>query len=203
MKLYITIGKPFMDYSIGFLGLLFLLPIFLLLFIFLTIANNGYAFYIQPRPGKNEKIFYIIKFRTMNDKRDKKGNLLPDAMRLTWIGKFIRSISLDEIPQLINVLRGEMSFVGPRPLLTEYLSLYSSEQRKRHLVKPGITGWAQINGRNSATWQERFLLDIWYVNNVSFWLDMRIIFKTIKKVFLREGISQEGQATVEKFKGNK
>lgn len=177
-------------------------PLFVLIFLLLFIANGGKPFFSQKRPGKNEKIFRIIKFRTMNDKRDKKGNLLPDVQRLTKIGSFVRKTSLDEIPQLINVLKGDMSLIGPRPLLPEYLSLYNESQKKRHLVRPGITGWAQINGRNAISWKQKFEYDVWYADHVSFPLDIKILILTIKKVFFREGISQEGQATVETFKGN-
>jgi lipopolysaccharide/colanic/teichoic acid biosynthesis glycosyltransferase len=168
----------------------------------LYIANQGKPFFFQARPGLNEKIFKIIKFKTMNDKKDTEGNLLPDAERLTPIGAFVRKTSLDEIPQLINVLKGDMSLIGPRPLLPEYLSLYSEMQRKRHLVRPGITGWAQVNGRNAISWEKKFELDVWYVKNLSFLLDIKILFLTLKKVVVREGISQTGQATMEMFKGN-
>ena len=163
---------------------------------------KGKLFFTQDRPGKDGKIFKIIKFKTMNDKKDAQGNLLSDADRLSVFGKIVRKTSLDEIPQLFNVLIGNMSLIGPRPLLPEYLPLYNSFQNKRHLVKPGITGWAQVNGRNAITWQKKFELDVWYVNNLSFWLDIKIIFLTIKKVFVSEGINAEGEATTIAFKGN-
>ena len=152
--------------------------------------------------GKNEKVFRIVKFKTMNDKKDKNGDLLPDAERLTKIGSFVRKTSLDEIPQLINVLKGDMSLVGPRPLLVQYLPLYNDQQKRRHEVRPGITGWAQVNGRNAISWQQKFEYDVWYVDHVSLMLDIKILFLTLKKVFIREGISQDGQATAEPFKGN-
>ena len=155
----------------------------------------------QQRPGIHGKPFYVYKFRTMTDKRDAEGNLLPDNVRLTKTGKFIRKLSLDELPQLFNVLKGDISLVGPRPLLMEYLPLYTKEQARRHDVKPGITGWAQVNGRNAISWEEKFDLDVWYVDHQSFWLDIKILFMTVLKVFKSEGINQDGQATIEKFKG--
>ena len=166
------------------------------------LANSGNPFYFQKRPGRHNRIFSIIKFKTMNDRTDAQGNLLPDFQRLTKIGSIVRKTSLDEIPQLLNVLKGDMSLVGPRPLLVQYLPLYSAEQRRRHLVKPGITGWAQVNGRNSISWEEKFKLDVWYVGNASFLLDVKIIYLTIKKVFMREGISAQGHATMEYFQGD-
>jgi lipopolysaccharide/colanic/teichoic acid biosynthesis glycosyltransferase len=168
----------------------------------LAFANNGKPFFFQKRPGKNERIFKIVKFKSMNDKKDANGNLLSDAERLTRMGAFVRKTSLDEIPQLINVLKGDMSFIGPRPLLPQYLPLYNDFQKKRHLVKPGITGWAQVNGRNTLSWEKKFEYDVWYVNNQSFLLDLKIFLMTIKKVFINEGINQDGQATTETFKGN-
>jgi len=168
----------------------------------LFLSNSGNPFFFQKRPGQYNRFFSIIKFKTMNDKKDAEGNLLPDFQRLTKIGLFIRKTSLDEIPQLINVLKGDMSLVGPRPLLVQYLQLYTTEQKRRHLVKPGITGWAQVNGRNSISWEEKFKLDVWYVDNISFLFDMKIIFLTIKKVFMKEGISAQGHATMEFFQGN-
>jgi lipopolysaccharide/colanic/teichoic acid biosynthesis glycosyltransferase len=200
--MYNSFLKHLFDFIFAVLILLILSPIFLLVWLCLTIVNNGKPFFYQQRPGKEEKIFTIIKFKTMTDKRNSSGQLLPDADRLTAIGSFVRKTSLDELPQLINVLKGDMSFVGPRPLLPEYLPLYSEAQRKRHNVKPGITGWAQINGRNAVTWKRKFELDVAYVNNISFWLDLKILLLTIKKVFIREGIAQEGQVTAEAFKGN-
>ena len=200
--MYKNIIKPFFDFFIAFCLLLVASPLFLLVYLGLYLAQNGNVFFTQKRPGKNERIFSIIKFKTMNDRRDKSGNLLPDAQRLTNIGKFVRKTSLDELPQLINVLKGDMSLVGPRPLLPEYLPLYSKEQKKRHRVRPGITGWAQVNGRNAISWEDKFQFDVWYVENQSFGLDLKILFLTVKKVFRSEGINTAGQATTEPFKGN-
>lgn len=194
--------KRGIDFLAALLGLLILSPIFIVVVIGLLIANNGKPFFFQPRPGKDGKIFKIIKFKTMNDKKDAKGNLLSDAERLTPVGSFVRKTSLDEIPQLINVLKGDMSLIGPRPLLIQYLPLYNDHQARRHEVRPGITGWAQVNGRNAISWKQKFDYDVWYVDNMSFRLDVRVFFLTIKKVFVREGISAEGQATMEPFKGN-
>jgi len=193
--------KRILDFLIASIAFICFSPIFLLVMIGLYFANNGKPFFIQSRPGKNNKIFSIIKFKTMNDKKDVNGNLLSDAERLTPIGAFVRKTSLDEIPQLINVIKGEMSLIGPRPLLPQYLELYSKEQIRRHEVRPGITGWAQINGRNAISWKKKFEFDVWYVDHISFLLDLKIIFKTVKKVFVSEGISQEGQATIEAFNG--
>lgn len=200
--MYKTILKPLFDFLAALFGLALLSPIFIIVMIGLAIANNGKPFFFQRRPGKNEKIFSIIKFKTMNDKKDAKGKLLPDGKRLTKIGSFVRKTSLDEIPQLINVLKGDMSLIGPRPLLPEYLPLYNTEQKRRHDVRPGITGWAQVNGRNAISWEQKFEYDVWYVAHQSFILDVKILFKTVKKVFVSEGISQEGQVTAEAFKGN-
>lgn len=194
--------KTILDFLLSCIGLLLLSPLFLLVMIALFFANRGKTFFLQKRPGKNEKIFNIIKFKTMNDRKDSNGKLLTDDVRLTKIGKFVRKTSLDEIPQLINVLKGDMSLIGPRPLLPEYLSLYSETQRRRHEVKPGITGWAQVNGRNAISWVEKFEYDIWYVDNLSFFLDVEILLLTVKKVFKSEGITQEGHMTSEEFKGN-
>ena len=194
--------KRIFDFLIAFIGFAVLSPVFILVTLFLAIANNGKPFFFQKRPGKNERIFSIIKFKTMNDKKDKDGNLLSDAERLTNVGAFVRKTSLDEIPQLLNVIKGDMSLIGPRPLLVEYLPLYNAEQKQRHNVRPGITGWAQVNGRNTVGWQQKFDMDVWYVNNVSLPLDIRIIFKTIQKVFKSEGISGDGQITMSKFTGN-
>lgn len=168
----------------------------------LTIANHGKPFFFQKRPGKNEKVFSIIKFKSMNDKTDAQGKLLSDAERLTAIGGFVRKTSLDEIPQLINVLKGDMSLIGPRPLLVQYLPLYNEFQKRRHEVRPGITGWAQVNGRNALSWEKKFEYDVWYVDHLSLGLDLKILFLTVKKVFIREGISKEGEATMTPFKGN-
>lgn len=199
--LYRSIVKPFFDVIFALTGLVVSAPVFLLLTILLFIANQGKPFFTQLRPGRNEKIFRLIKFKTMNDKRDAKGELLPDAARLTLVGKIVRKTSLDEIPQLINVLKGDMSLVGPRPLLVEYLDLYNEEQKRRHSVKPGITGWAQVNGRNAVDWPERFAMDVWYVDHQTFILDFKILCFTVFKVFKSEGISAANTATMEKFKG--
>lgn len=200
--MYKNYFKTLIDKILSLLGIVFLCPVFIVITFALLIDNKGKAFFTQDRPGKNGKIFKIIKFKTMNDKKDAQGNLLSDADRLSVFGKIVRKTSLDEIPQLFNVLIGNMSLIGPRPLLPEYLPLYNSFQNKRHLVKPGITGWAQVNGRNAITWQKKFELDVWYVNHLSFWLDIKIIFLTIKKVFVSEGINAEGEATTIAFKGN-
>ena len=194
--------KRAIDFTIVLCLLLVISPILLFITIWLHFANKGAGvFFTQERPGKNGKIFKVIKFKTMTDERDANGSLLPDADRLTKVGRFVRSTSIDELPQLINVLKGDMALIGPRPLLPQYLSLYSKEQARRHEVRPGITGWAQVNGRNAISWTKKFELDVWYVDHCSFLLDVRIIFLTIKKVFIREGISQEGQATMEFFNG--
>ena len=200
--MYKIFFKPLLDFVLSFLGLIISSPIFLVVFIALLFANKGKVFFLQNRPGKNEEIFKIIKFRTMNNKRDAHGNLLPDVERLTTIGKLVRKTSLDEIPQLINVLLGNMSLIGPRPLLPEYLPLYNDFQKKRHLIKPGITGWAQINGRNAVDWEKKFMFDVWYVENMSFLLDLQIMFLTLKKVLKLEGVNREGEATNIAFKGN-
>lgn len=200
--MYRSFFKPLLDFLIALIGFIILSPVFIVCVIFLMIANSGKPFFFQARPGKNGKIFKVIKFKTMNDKKDLNGNLLPDAERLTAVGSFIRKTSLDEIPQLLNVIKGDMSLIGPRPLLVEYLPLYSDEQGRRHLVKPGITGWAQVNGRNAISWEEKFKYDTYYVDHLSFSLDLKIFFMTIGKVFKSEGISGQGEATVEYFKGN-
>ena len=195
--------KRWLDFVIVFCVLAVIWPILLLVTLWLHFANKGAgAFFTQERPGRNGKIFKVIKFKTMTDERDADGNLLPDAERLTPVGRFVRSTSIDELPQLINVLKGDMALIGPRPLLVKYLPLYSKEQARRHEVRPGITGWAQCHGRNSISWTEKFKLDAWYVDHCSFLLDLKIVFLTIKKVLVREGISQEGQATMEPFNGN-
>ena len=199
--MYKSFFKRLVDLSAACIALLIISPIFLLLALFLAVANNGKPFFVQKRPGKNGKIFNIIKFKTMNERKDPNGILLSDAERLTKVGLFVRQTSLDEIPQLINVIKGDMSLIGPRPLLPQYLPLYSEEQNKRHQVKPGITGWAQVNGRNAISWDKKFELDVYYVKNYSFVFDIKIIVRTIKGVFVREGISQDGQATMEIFKG--
>lgn len=179
-----------------------LFPIFFTLSLALLIANGGTPYFFQQRPGKNGKLFYVFKFKTMNDKRNAEGILLPDAERLTSIGKFIRKTSLDEIPQLLNVILGDMSLVGPRPLLVEYLSLYTLSQSRRHEVRPGITGWAQVNGRNAISWYEKFVLDVWYVDNLSFALDIKILIMTVFKVFRAADITGKNSVTTEKFNGN-
>ena len=195
--------KRSIDFIIVLCTLVVIWPILLLIIIFLHFANKGAGvFFTQDRPGKNAKIFKAIKFKTMTDERDAGGKLLPDDVRLTKIGRIVRSLSIDELPQLINVLKGDMALIGPRPLLPKYLSLYSSEQFRRHEVRPGITGWAQVNGRNNIFWKKKFELDVWYVDHMSFLLDMKIFFLTIKKVFVREGINMEGMATTEPFNGN-
>lgn len=194
--------KPFGDLIIAFFLLLVLSPIIFLTIVFLTIANNGHVFFLQIRPGLNGKPFRIIKFKTMKDLFDENGRPLPDELRLTKIGQFVRSSSLDELLQLINVIKGDMSLVGPRPLLMQYLNRYTKEQARRHDVKPGITGWAQVNGRNAISWEEKFRLDVEYVMKQSFQLDVKILFKTILNVLQREGISANGHATIKEFTGN-
>ena len=195
--------KPLFDFIISLTIFIILLPLFILICVLLFFANKGKPFFLQSRPGEKEKIFRIVKFKTMNDRSDIDGALLPDAERLTAVGKFIRKTSLDEIPQLLNVIAGDMSLIGPRPLLVEYLPFYNVYQKKRHHVKPGITGWAQVNGRNTIKWEKKFEYDIWYVDNISFKLDLKIAFKTIRKVIKQEGISQKGEATMEPFSGTK
>lgn len=194
--------KRLIDFVLVFGTLLVIWPILLIIIIFLHFANKGAGvFFTQDRPGKDAKIFKAIKFKTMTDERNAEGKLLPDAQRLTEVGRIVRSLSIDELPQLINVLKGDMALVGPRPLLPKYLPLYSKEQYRRHEVRPGITGWAQVNGRNNISWTKKFELDVWYVDHCSFWLDMKIILLTVKKVFFREGISKEGEATTVPFDG--
>ena len=199
--MYIFFIKRLLDILMSIVALFLLLPIMLIVIILLIFANNGNPFFIQKRPGKNGKIFEIIKFKTMNDLKDQNGNLLSDELRLTKIGTFVRKTSLDEIPQLMNVLKGDMSIIGPRPLLTQYLHLYNDFQNRRHEVKPGITGWAQVNGRNAISWDQKFAYDVWYVNNISFIVDVKIVFKTIIKVIKTEGINAENAATIEPFNG--
>jgi lipopolysaccharide/colanic/teichoic acid biosynthesis glycosyltransferase len=193
------IKRPF-DFFLSTFAFIIASPIFLLVTLFLLISNKGKAFFFQARPGKNEKIFKVIKFKTMNDKKDKDGNLLPDSERLTEVGSFVRKTSLDEIPQLLNVIKGDMSLIGPRPLLVQYLDRYNKTQKRRHEVRPGITGWAQVNGRNAISWEKKFEYDVWYVDNISFFLDLKIFFLTIWKIFKREGISGEGEVTMSEFK---
>lgn len=200
--MYKNILKPVLDLIFSLVAFIILLPMFLILILFFAIANNGKPFFFQTRPGKNNRVFKIVKFKTMNDRKDSNGNLLADEDRLTSIGRFVRKTSLDEIPQLLNVIKGDMSLVGPRPLLIEYLSLYDEDQVRRHEVRPGITGWAQVNGRNAISWQEKFRLDVWYVDHISLLLDIKIICLTIVKVFKSEGITSEKSVTIEKFEGN-
>ena len=201
--MYVHFVKRLIDFIIVFCTLIIIWPILLLISIWIHFANKGTGtFFMQERPGKHGKIFKVIKYKTMTDERDENGNLLSDEKRLTKIGKFIRSTSIDELPQLINVLKGDMALIGPRPLLPQYLPLYSKEQARRHAVRPGITGWAQVNGRNAISWTKKFELDVWYVDHCSFLLDLKIIFLTIKKVFVREGISSDTSVTMEAFTGN-
>jgi len=200
-KSYLPLKRLF-DFLFACFIFFSLFPVFLLVSLLIFLRMGFPIFFIQPRPGKNGKVFLLLKFRTMSQVADSSGQLLSDQLRLTKLGKLLRKLSLDELPQLINVLRGEMSLVGPRPLLVEYLPLYSREQARRHDVLPGITGWAQINGRNSLSWDEKFKLDVWYVDNQSFFLDLKILFLTLKKVLIREGISANGEATMTKFTGN-
>src|SRR5690606_18497600 len=200
--MYKNFFKRVIDFIVALLGFVILSPVFLIVTIGLFFANGGKPFFFQSRPGKGGKIFKIIKFKTMNDKRDAEGKLLPDAERLTKIGSFVRKTSLDEIPQLINVLKGDMSLVGPRPLLVQYLPLYNEEQKRRHDVRPGITGWAQVNGRNAISWKQKFEYDVYYVNHLSLKLDLKILLMTVEKVIKTEGINQQGQVTMENFNGN-
>lgn len=196
--------KRIIDFLVAFVALLTIWPVLLLVYVWLTIANKGAgAFFFQERPGRHGKIFKVIKFKTMTDERDANGELLPDAQRLTKVGRFVRSTSIDELPQFINVLKGDMSLIGPRPLLVQYLPLYSKEQARRHEVRPGISGWAQCHGRNAITWTEKFKLDVWYVDHCTFWTDLKVVFITIKKVLGRKDINTTtGQsATMDYFNG--
>lgn len=203
MKIYRDCVKRVLGFCIALVAIICLSPLFLVVTIWLHFANKGAgAFFLQERPGRNGKIFKIIKYKTMTDERDVSGKLLPDAQRLTRVGRFVRSTSIDELPQLFNVLKGDMALIGPRPLLVQYLPLYSPEQARRHEVRPGITGWAQCHGRNTLSWAEKFKLDVWYVDHCSFMTDVKVILTTIKKVIVRDGISQDGQATMESFNGN-
>jgi len=201
INMYSLFFKRLIDVTAAVLVLIFFSPLFIGVYLLLMLSQNS-AFFTQDRPGKNGKIFKLIKFKTMSDKRDAQGNLLPDAERITKVGKWVRSTSLDELPQLINVLKGDMSLIGPRPLLIKYLPLYSETQKRRHEVKPGITGWAQVNGRNAISWNKKFEYDVWYVDHLSFLLDCKIVWRTIKKVIIREGISSDTSVTMEPFKGN-
>lgn len=201
-RIYSKFIKIFLDKLVSSFALFIISPIFIFVALLLLIPNNYKVFFIQLRPGLNGKLFNIIKFKTMNDKKDSEGNLLSDENRLTKIGAFVRKTSLDEIPQLLNVLKGNMSIIGPRPLLPEYLTMYNEFQNRRHEVKPGITGWAQVNGRNEISWHQKFEYDVWYVDNISFLLDLKILYLTIKKVVKREGITANNSVTAEAFKGN-
>ena len=201
MKLYVNFIKRVMDFSIAFVSLVLFSPVFIVVFLVLTMSNHGKPFFFQKRPGKNEKPFDIIKFKTMNDKKDSQGELLPFDQRVTKLGAFIRKYSLDEIPQLFNVLKGDMSLIGPRPLLLQYLPLYNESQKQRHLLKPGITGWAQVNGRNTISWEQKFNLDIWYVHNISFLLDVKILILTLKKVIIKEGVNSQADLNMSTFMG--
>ena len=195
--------KRFIDFWIALVVLICISPILIVVTVWLHFANKGAgAFFLQERPGKDGKIFKVIKFKTMTDERDAEGNLLPDAQRLTKVGRFVRSTSIDELPQLINVLKGDMALIGPRPLLVKYLPLYSEEQMRRHEVRPGISGWAQCHGRNNISWTEKFKLDVWYVDHCTLWTDLKVILITVMKVVKRDGISEEGQATIEAFNGH-
>ena len=201
--MYKNCFKRMIDCCLALVAIVVLSPVMAAVAVLLAVANKGAGVvFTQTRPGKNGRLFKVMKFKTMTDERDENGNLLPDAQRLTKTGKFIRSTSLDELPQLFNVLKGDMALIGPRPLLPQYLPLYSKEQARRHDVRPGITGWAQVHGRNAISWKKKFELDVWYVDHCSFWLDLKIILLTVKKVVVREGITQEGQATAEYFNGN-
>lgn len=200
--MYISFFKRLLDFLAALIGFLLVSPIFIIVTIGLFFANQGKPFFIQKRPGLHGRIFSILKFKTMNDKKDANEILLPDSERLTKIGSFVRKTSLDEMPQLLNVLKGDMSLIGPRPLLVQYLPLYNAFQKQRHNIRPGITGWAQVNGRNAISWNQKFEYDVWYVENCTFMLDLKILFLTLKKVVVSEGISQEGEVTMEVFQGN-
>jgi undecaprenyl phosphate N,N'-diacetylbacillosamine 1-phosphate transferase len=201
--MYKNCFKRMIDCCLAMVAIVVLSPVMAAVAVLLAVANKGAGVvFTQTRPGKNGRLFKVMKFKTMTDERDENGNLLPDAQRLTKTGKFIRSTSLDELPQLFNVLKGDMALIGPRPLLPQYLPLYSKEQARRHDVRPGITGWAQVHGRNAISWKKKFELDVWYVDHCSFWLDLKIILLTVKMVVVREGITKEGQATTEFFNGN-
>ena len=201
--MYKNFFKRFFDFWISLLALIIISPILLVVTIWLHFANKGAgAFFTQDRPGKDGKIFKVIKYKTMTDERDADGNLLPDEKRLTKVGKFVRSTSIDELPQLFNVLKGDMALIGPRPLLVQYLPLYSPEQARRHEVRPGISGWAQCHGRNAISWTEKFKLDVWYVDHCTLWTDLKVIFITIKNVLMRKDINSATAATMEAFNGN-
>lgn len=195
--------KRLLDFTLSLLALIVLSPVLLITALLVRTKLGSPVIFCQERPGKNGRIFHLYKFRSMTDQRDENGQLLPDSVRLTAFGKKLRATSLDELPELINILRGDMSIVGPRPLLVKYLPLYNEEQRHRHDVRPGLTGWAQVNGRNALSWEEKFRLDVWYVEHISFWTDVKVILTTVKKVFVREGISSDTAATMEEFTGTK
>jgi len=199
--MYKHLIKRCIDFVVALIAVVMLIPVFLILIVLLKITGHKRVFFMQKRVGLHERIFTLFKFRSMTEATDKEGNLLPDSERLTSFGKMLRKTSLDELPQLINVLLGQMSLIGPRPLLVEYLKYYDEEQKKRHLVRPGITGWAQVNGRNAISWEKKFELDVWYVQKLSFLLDLSIVWKTVQKIIKSEGISQDGQATMEPFRG--
>ncbi len=199
--MYRHFWKPLLDRFVALVIVLMTMPVWATVWALLAVMNNGQAWFVQSRPGLHGRLFRVIKFKTMNDATDETGLLLPDAHRLTPVGRWVRKTSMDELPQLFNVLKGEMSLVGPRPLLEEYLPLYTRDQLRRHEVKPGITGWAQVHGRNTVPWAQRFAMDVWYVDHQSFWLDIKILFLTVVKVFKAEGISSQTSATMEKFKG--
>lgn len=199
--MYRNLLKPACDFILSLTILILTSPIIFLTTLLLFVINKGKPFFFQQRPGKHERIFHVIKFKTMVDKKDERGLLLPDADRITWLGNIVRKSSIDELPQLINILKGDMSLIGPRPLLIQYLSLYNEKQKRRHEVKPGITGWAQVNGRNTISWEQKFDYDVWYVDNLNFLLDVKIIWLTISKVFKFENISADGHATMQKFTG--
>lgn len=199
MNLYQRYLKRPLDFVISLVALIVLLPVFLLVALLLLVANLGDVFFVQPRPGKHGKVFRVIKFKTMNDLKDKQGNLLPDEQRLTPVGKFVRKTSLDEIPQLLNVLKGDMSLIGPRPLLVDYLPWYDERQKRRHEVRPGITGWTAVKGRNAISWDKKFEYDVWYVEHLSFALDMKILLLTVGKVLKSEGVTAQGHATMPSF----
>lgn len=202
-KIYVCCVKRPLDFIGSFVAIVLLSPLILVVAVVLHFANKGAgAFFVQERPGKNGRVFKVLKFKTMSDARDEKGELLPDYMRLTKVGNIVRNLSIDELPQLINILKGDMSFIGPRPLLVEYLPLYNEQQRHRHDVTPGLSGWAQVNGRNSISWQEKFRYDLEYVENIGLKMDVKVFLMTVKKVFKEEDINHEGCATMELFTGN-